>query len=226
MKARLLSVLLILVTAIVSLSACNVVKDKTYEATGSEYFEFTQREDGNYKLSVKADAELPETVKLPVEFNGKAVVEIVANAFRGNTVIKDVIIPAGYEIIGAEAFALCTKLSSVTIGQQGTSNVKTTIRRSAFKGCSALTTVTLGECVTVIDAYAFAETMIIGLNARGLTKVGAYAFSKCTALKNFYVPANLDEIDETAFSGSPDVVFTVSSSNDVYTVEDGELIKK
>ena len=227
MKGRILSILLILMISALGLTACNVVKDKDYNATGTEYFEFTQREDGNYAISAKAGAELPEKIKLPTEYNGSAVVEVKAEAFKSNKTIKEVIIPVGYEIIGSEAFAFCTKLSTLNIGQYGgTSSVKTTIRNSAFKGCSVLTTVTLGENVTVVDSYAFYETMITSLNSRGLTKIGACSFGNCDSLSTFYIPASLVEIDENAFKGSDNVRFTVSDSNKKYTVEDGKIVTK
>ena len=227
MKRRFLSLFLILIISMLGLVSCNVIKDKVYDATGAEYFEFVLREDGNYALTAKSGATLPEKVKFPAEYNGKPVVEIKARAFKNNNEIKEVIIPVGYEIIGVEAFAYCTKLSSLTIGQQGgTTTRKTTIRASAFQGCSALATVTLGECVEVIDSYAFYETMITALNSRGLTKVGYRSFGNCTSLKTFYIPASLENVDESAFEGSNNVSFTVSDSNKVYGVRDGELVRK
>ena len=227
MKGRFLSILLILVISVFGLTACNVIKDKTYEATVSECFEFTQREDGNYAISAKAGAEIPAKIKLPTEYNGSAVVEVKAEGFKNITTLTEVIIPVGYEIIGSEAFAFCTKLGTLNIGQfGGTSSVKTTIRNSAFKGCSLLTTVTLGDKVSVIDSYAFYETMITGLNCRGLTKIGACSFGNCSSLKSFYVPASLVDIHEDAFKGSEKVVFTVSDSNKKYGVADGKIVTK
>ena len=227
MKKRVLSVFFILIISVLSLASCNVVKNKDYEATSSEYFEFVEREGGTYALSVKNGVSLPEKVKLPSEYNGKPVVEVVANAFKNNEVITEIIIPAGYEIIGTEAFAYCSKLNVVNIGQYGGSTSrKTTIRSSAFNGCSTLTTVTLGMCVEVIDSYAFYQTMITTVNSRGLTKIGYCSFGSCSSLKSFYVPASLVDIDEGAFEGSKNVSFSVSSSNAVYSVVDGKLVRK
>ena len=227
MKGRFLSVLLILIISVLGLSACNVVKDKTYDATSSEYFEFTQREDGNYALSVKAGATLPEKIRLPKEHDGKAVVEIKASAFKNNQTITEVIIPVGYETIGIEAFASCKKLSSLNVAQFGGSQGgEVSIGYAAFKDCETLTTVTLGENVKVIGAYAFYGTLITRLDSRGLTKVGNLAFGNCLALKDFYVPATLVDIHEDAFKGAKNVSFRVSDSNSKYTVKDGELVSK
>lgn len=227
MKKRVLSIFFILIISMLGLVSCDIVKGKDYVATGNEYFEFIEREGDTYALDVKDGVTLPEKVKLPSEYNGKPVVEIVANAFKNNATIKEVIIPVGYEIIGIEAFAYCAKLSSVNVGQYGVGDAKgLTIRASAFKGCSNLTSVTLGECVENIDAYAFYETGVIEINNRGLKKVGYCAFGNCSSLKRFYVPATLVQIDEGAFNGSKGVSFEVSSSNPVYVGEDGKLVTK
>ena len=227
MKKRALSIFLILIISMLGLVSCNVVKDKVYEATGAEYFDFISREDNTYALTVKAGATLPAKIKLPTEYNGKPVVEVKEEAFKNNSTITEVIIPVGYEAIGAEAFAYCSKLGVLNIGQYGgTSTRKTTIKTSAFEGCSSLTTVTLGECVEVINSYAFADTLITSLNARGLKKIGYCSFGNCSALKTFYVCATLTEIDDKAFEGSANVVFTVADSNKVYTVKDGKLARK
>ena len=159
MKKISLSIFLILIISMLSLISCNVVKSKEYTATDSEHFEFISRGDNTYALDVKDGATLPAKIQLPTEYNGKPVVEIVASAFKNNTAITEVIIPVGYEIIGAEAFAYCSKLSVLNIGQfGGTSTRKTTVRASAFKGCSSLVSVTLGDCVETVDSYAFYQT--------------------------------------------------------------------
>ena len=228
MKKRALSIFIILIISMLSLVSCNVVKDKVYEATGLECYEFKVREDGQtYSLSVKAGATIPEKVKLPTEYNGKPVVEVERGAFKDNETITEVIIPVGYEVIGIEAFAYCKKLSVLNIGQYGgTSDRKTTIKNSAFVGCSVLSTVTLGECVEVINSNAFKDTMVTSVNARGLKSIGKCSFGDCASLKSFYIPATLEYIDEEAFKGSNNVVFTVAESNKVYTAKDGKLARK
>ena len=195
MKLRFLSILAVLIIAMFSLTACNVIQSKDYQASSEEYFEFIEREDGLYSISAKAGATLPERIKLPVEHNGVEVVEIVAKAFKNNAEIKQVIIPVGYSVIGAEAFAFCKNLTSVTVGQHGGGESRDlTVRSSAFQGCNALSSLTLGAIVKVIDAYAFYETAVSSLNFAKVTTIGANAFGSCSYLKSFYVPASLVNI--------------------------------
>jgi sorbitol-specific phosphotransferase system component IIA len=66
--------------------------------------------------------------------------------------------------IGAEAFKNCTGLTSVTIG-----NSVTTIGEDAFSSCTGLTLVTIGNSVTTI---------------------GNRAFAQCTSLQEFTVDSN------------------------------------
>lgn len=227
MKLKFLSILAVLIIATFSLTACNVVQSKEYQATGEEYFEFVEREDdGLYAITVKEGVTLPEKIKLPVEHDGVEVVEILARAFKNNAEIKQVIVPVGYSIIGAEAFAYCKNLSTVTVGQHGGGESRDlTVRASAFQGCTALSSLTLGATVKVIDAYAFYETAVSALNFAKVTAIGANAFGSCAHLKSFYVPASLISIDDNAFKGST-VQFTVAESNPVYDSENGNLIKK
>lgn len=70
---------------------------------------------------------------IPSEIEGAAVVAIAANAFRGDTKINSVKIPAGVERIGESAFETCVCLSSIVIP----SRVQT-LGGNVFFGCSGL----------------------------------------------------------------------------------------
>ena len=89
--------------------------------------------------------------------------------------------------IGASAFAGCTGLTSVTIG-----NGVTSIEDYAFRGCSSLTSVTIPANVTRIGVEAFCD-------CSGLTSVTIpdsvhsiwdYAFSDCSSLTSVEFEGN------------------------------------
>ena len=73
-------------------------------------------------------------VEIPESMDGKPVTLIGNNAFKGNTEIEEVILPAGITAIGDNAFKGCTKLLKLRIPE---SAVK--VSPLAFNGCKKLT---------------------------------------------------------------------------------------
>lgn len=98
-----------------------------------------------------------------------------------NTLVKytgtasSVSIPGSIKIIGAEAFAGNTSLTSITIGE----NV-TEIQYGAFKDCTNLTAITLKD---------------------KLVTIGNAAFSNNTSLKKITLPKNLENLGSGVFAG-------------------------
>lgn len=112
-----------------------------------------------------------------------------------------VVIPneyAGYKIteIGYEAFRDCTNLKSVTIGQ----NVGT-IGRNAFYGCTGLTSITIPSNVKQVYSRAFEGCS--GLTSvtleDGIEKIYEYVFCDCTSLTEITIPNSVTEIGLGAF---------------------------
>ncbi len=71
-------------------------------------------------------------ITLPEYYNGQPYA-IYSNAFRGNTTLTSVVIPAGVTAIGDYAFYGCTNLQSITVGED-----VTYIGQYAFYGCTKL----------------------------------------------------------------------------------------
>ena len=91
-----------------------------------------------------------EIVEIPAEYEGLPVTRIWYAAFRGNSSIKEVVIPDTVTEIGASAFANCSNLTKVTF-----SNNLKEIGGSAFFECKKLKKVTLPKNVMEIGDYAF-----------------------------------------------------------------------
>ena len=85
--------------------------------------------------------------------------------------------------IGGSAFRHCTSLKSVTIG-----NSVTSIGYEAFAYCRSLTSVTIGNSVTSIKNSAFSGcTSLKSVTIPdSVTSIGGFAFSDCTSLKEIY----------------------------------------
>ena len=77
----------------------------------------------------------------------------------------------------------------------------TSIERSAFSGCSLLTSVTIPESVTSIGDYAFAYCDLLTSITipESVTSIGEYAFRNCTSLTSITISESVTSIGEYAF---------------------------
>ena len=107
-------------------------------------------------------------------------------------------IPEGVTSIRNSAFSGCSALKSVTIP-----NSVTKIGKAAFYGCESLTSVTIGNGVTSIGSSAFSGCSALKSVAipNGVTSIEAYTFSDCSALKCVTIPEGVTSIGSHAFYG-------------------------
>lgn len=99
--------------------------------------------------------------------------------------------------IGDGAFFGCTALSSVTLGDSLRS-----IGYGAFYGCTALTAVSLPPALRLMEAYAFAScTALADLDlGTGLSAVGDDVFAGCSSLRAVTLPPQVDSLAFRAFA--------------------------
>ena len=103
----------------------------------------------------------------------------------------------GVTSIGGSAFKDCSSLTSVAIGD-GVTN----IGGLAFYGCSSLTNVVIPDSVTSIGNYAFRDcdnltSVTIG---NSVTSIGEYAFCGCYSLESIVIPDSVTSIGDSAFN--------------------------
>ncbi|MBR2381710.1 MAG: leucine-rich repeat protein [Clostridia bacterium] len=110
------------------------------------------------------------------------------------TLLKSVTITGGNIYYGA--FYNCSKLTSITLGEEITS-----VGERAFYGCSALESVELPETLTTIGNYVFYNcTSLESIEfSEALTTIGSYAFCGCSALESIEFPETLTTINSYAF---------------------------
>ncbi len=98
--------------------------------------------------------------------------------------------------IGRSAFWGCSSLTSVTIP-----NSVTSIGESAFRGCSSMTSVTIPNSVTSIGAYTFYECSGLASVTIGnsVISIGNNAFEGCSSLTSVTIPNSVTSIGELAF---------------------------
>ena len=97
---------------------------------------------------------------------------------NGKLLEGDLVIPDGTTKIGYSAFKGCSSLTSVTIG-----NGVTSIGGYAFNSCSSLKSVTFGNGATSIGEYAFSSTSLESITIPdSVERIYDYAFSTCKSL--------------------------------------------
>ena len=160
-----------------------------------------------------------------------SVTSIGDRAFSWCSGLTSIVIPDSVTSIGARAFNGCSGLTSIVVEDgnpvyhsDGNCLIKTgsktlivgckssvipndgsvtSIGRSAFYGCSGLTSVTIPDSVTSICRRAFYGCS--GLTSvtipDSVTSIGSGAFSGCSGLTSVTIPDSVTSIGQSAFSG-------------------------
>ena len=117
---------------------------------------------------------------------------LIAVSVADESAITNLVIHPDARIILREAFRYCTGIKSVTIGDK-----LVTIGARAFENCQGIETLTLGKSVETIGDYAFyrcyALTAVVIPDS---TKtIGSYAFYNCTSLTTVTVGKGVIKMD-------------------------------
>ena len=136
-----------------------------------------------------------------------SVTEIGLLAFAGCTSLASITIPDSVTEIGDKAFADCTSLSSITIPDSVTE-----IGPLAFGGCYSLKTINVSTnniYYKSIDGVLYSKDGSVlkqcpgaKMNCKipdGVTEIGDWAFSFCTALSSITIPDGVTKIGRQAF---------------------------
>lgn len=136
----------------------------------------------------------------------------VAGKEANAAALETVTIPAGVKSIGEEAFRNCTSVEALVIdsivkadeqqdGAQPVESNALTISASAFRDCTSLSSVNLGNREMAIGEYMFTGcTALTGINMTdNITAIGEYAFSGCTSLADVAIGSGVKSVGVYAF---------------------------
>ena len=155
-----------------------------------------------------------KNIVIPAEYNGKTVTGIYTNAFKNNTNIESVIIPANIENIGQYSFSGCSNLKKVVIYSENLEG----IGDENFLGCNNLEEFIVDEdnqTYKAIDGILFSkdETKIIRYpqGKKGdeytipctVTEVCLRAIDQNQYMKKLVIPDNVESIGDYAVAALP-----------------------
>lgn len=166
--------------------------------------------------------ETPESVQIiePYAFTGCGLLEeiILPNtlsilgfgAFEYCIQLKNIIIPASVIRIEGRVFAVCKSLSTVDFNSiccESMENIETDSEgvscseALAFEGCTSLTTIRIGENVTMIPdfAFSFCEYITSIILPESVVYIGRNSFSYCKQLEKIILTKSVTTIGKDAF---------------------------
>lgn len=134
-----------------------------------------------------------------IDLQCTSLVSIGKNAFSRCTMLTSIFIPESVQSIGSEAFSLCEGLSMVELP-----TTLTKIPDGIFTDCTLLDSITIPDTVTEIGANAFLRctAFILEKLPAGIKSIGAAAFANCGNIESLALPGTLESIGEAAFNGT------------------------
>jgi hypothetical protein len=151
--------------------------------------------------------------KILIKYNGNSeIVEIpvpissIVDAFEGNSLLKEVILPKTLTSIGDHAFMNCVNLQKMEIPVGVTS-----IGSNAFSGCLNLPSPILPETLVNIGPNAFQQCLSFTeiVIPEKVKSIASGAFSYCSALTKVSLPVDIERIDDDAFADSSNLKLRV-----------------
>ena len=227
------TIALFLVTFVILIIIPSMVNATTYSYSDTEQgIEWLYELDsGGNVVNLKCNTtSVTGTVTIPSTIEGKTVISVGSDAFKGRIALTSITIPSTVKEIEYSAFEGCTNLSSVDLGNveaisfdvfKGcTSLTSITIPKSlksgaispVFTNCTNLTNITLEEGLTVVPSHLCATTGITEIAIPSTVKEIEYsAFEDCAQLEKITI---LDNVEKIGFDfQAEDYVFVNHNDN-------------
>lgn len=185
--------------------------DYDYGVTVSDKNMFAYSENDDGTVTITGGNIVTPKLEIPAELEGKKVSAIGMNAFTGNNVITDLVIPKGVTTLNWYSFNTCENLETVTLPDS-----LEFIDSWAFERCSKLKTINVPANVTRINGGAFAQNSsmtsitcdpanknYVSVNGVLFTKDMKELVAYPGGIQGGYtVPATVNHIGDAAFYGA------------------------
>lgn len=185
--------------------------DYDYGVTVSDKNMFAYSENDDGTVTITGGNIVTPKLEIPAELEGKKVSAIGMNAFTGNNVITDLVIPEGVTTLNWYSFNTCRNLETVTLPDS-----LEFIDSWAFERCSRLKTISIPANVTQINGGAFAQnssmtSITCDPSNKNYVSVNGVLFTKDMkelvaypgGIQGGYtVPATVNHIGDAAFYGA------------------------
>lgn len=185
--------------------------DYDYGVTVSDKNMFAYSENDDGTVTITGGNIVTPKLEIPAELDGKKVSAIGMNAFTGNNVITDLVIPEGVTTLNWYSFNTCRNLETVTLPDS-----LEFIDSWAFERCSKLKTINVPANVTRINGGAFAQNSsmtsitcdpanknYVSVNGVLFTKDMKELVAYPGGIQGGYtVPATVNHIGDAAFYGA------------------------
>ncbi len=196
-------------------SASEIEKNKKTDDDG---FEYIKVEDGS-AIQIVGYTGTEETVKVPSRINSLSVISIGANAFEGNSSMKEIDLHSDITVIGEGAFKNCTALEEIKDAEavaeigagafEGCTALKefeipdtvTAIPERCFYGCSSLETIKEHKNLKDVAKDSFTGTAWENAKEDGALNFGRVLYSYKGNLKEIVIPKDVSLIEPAAFIG-------------------------
>lgn len=185
--------------------------DYDYGVTVSDKNMFAYSENDDGTVTITGGNIVTPKLEIPAELEGKKVSAIGMNAFTGNNVITDLVIPEGVTTLNWYSFNTCRNLETVTLPDS-----LEFIDGWAFERCSRLKSISIPANVTRINGGAFAQNSsmtsitcdpanknYVSVNGVLFTKDMKELVAYPGGIQGGYtVPATVNHIGDAAFYGA------------------------
>ena len=121
----------------------------------------------------------------------------IGRSFYGFKAMTSITLPSTLKELGDQAFANCTKLTTVTI-PDGVEKIG-----SSFWSCEGLTEISVPGSVKTLSGSTFygCRNLKTVTLAEGLETIGRMTFSSCRAIETITIPSTVKAIELMAFYG-------------------------